>query len=159
MVAIAAQGNNLSFDTSFPLNGPLSTPLTGDATPVAVDWTTMNYDGNVWEAQSEQFTGITRTISVEVYPTLRSKTSCYFKVGTSDLTGSYAIASTPAANGYTLLTEQVTQSISIAPNQWLTFAAFVNVGFPNQQTCTVTNATTGGTFLDTFTLTTNLAPP
>ena len=121
MVAVAAQGNNLSFDTSFLLSGPLSTPLTGDATPDTVNWTTVNYDGIVWEAQSQRFTGITRTISVEVTPTLRNRTTVFYKVGSSDLTGSYAIASTPTANGYTQLTQQITQPISVAPKEWLTF--------------------------------------
>jgi len=159
MIDVASKGNSLSFATSSNLSGPLSTPLEGDGVPDAVNWTTLNADGVDWQAESMQFTGINSIITVHASVTSGSKTLCYFKKGTTNLTGYYPVGSPPASNGYTLITSAATQVIVVSPNEWVTFAAFENVGFVATQTCTVTNQTTGGNTLDTFPLTTVVAPP
>ncbi len=151
IIADALAGALSTSSLSWGLTGSFN--LFPDYTPNAVNWTTLNTDGVTWQAESQQFTGINRTITVMAAVTSGDKTLCYFKKGTSNLTGFYSVGSTPASNGYTLIASATPSMISIALNDWLTFAAFPNPGFPATQTCTVTNQTTGGGTLDTLTLT------
>ena len=152
IVADALTGALSTSSLSWGLTGSFN--LFADQTPNAVNWTELNTDGVTWQAMSQQFTGINRTILVQASVTSGNKTLCYFKKGTSNLSGFYSVASTPASNGYSLIDSAAPSVISIALNDWLTFAAFSNPGFPATQTCTVTNQTTGGGTLDTLTLTT-----
>lgn len=125
-----------------------SSPAGGtDNTPNAVNWSNIVWDGALMQGDiaSQQITGISNSINLQIQPGTGSDPILYYQIGSSNLSGSHIL--NPPSSPWIAVTSNTT--VTVNNNQWLSFLCHgVNIGI---RTATIVNTSDSNQTLDTFT--------
>lgn len=129
--------------------------VANDVTPGAVNWTDASYDGFSYNYTTQQITGISTSITLQVSFSNTSYSQLYYKINaTNTVPGS---GTPPYSASYTSILHNGT--ITVANNEWLAFGARERVTGSASTTVTVINQSDSNTTLDTFTSSSTVPPP